>query len=673
MKGERILTHAPLILNKQQKAAIQYIGGPLLVLAGAGSGKTRVITQKIVHLIDDLNVSAKQICAVTFTNKAAQEMGHRLNLVLSHAKKKGLTVGTFHNLGLRFIKREYAKMGLPKKFSMMDDEDARQLLRGVLPKAKSQDRETVSTLLGQISLWKNSLLPIERWLEKHPEHIENQDYFTQYQAMLRACQGVDFDDLIVRPLQLMQENHEVRQIWQQRWRYILVDEYQDTNPAQYEFIKCLLGPYTQLTVVGDDDQSIYAWRGANPNNLKQLSQDFKNLEVIKLEQNYRSAGRILQAANALIANNEHVYSKQLWSELGPGDLLRVIQTSDDLQEAEQVVMDMISHKYQFGQEWSDYAILYRGNHQSRHFERLLRLQHVPYQISGGQSWFGRSEIKDMIAYLKLCSNFEDDSAFLRIINTPKRGVGEQTLKMLTEYAKSRGLPLLICADHLALSQNLQPQIRQTLMEFKQWIVQWSEQFDKENWSEYLYPFFASIGFEAYWYDEENNPVQAQKKMERVQELLDWMKRLHEKKPAASLADICHQLMLIDLLSKEENQEEGRVQLMTLHAAKGLEFPYVYLIGMEEGLLPHQHSMEEEHLPEERRLAYVGITRAQKGLVFSCAQKRKRGGEWVVSTPSRFLHELPEELLIWHQSDVSDPSFSKQLAKKHLSDLKSLLS
>ncbi len=661
-----------MILNPQQKAAIEYTEGPLLVLAGAGSGKTRVITQKIVHLIEQLKVPAKNICAVTFTNKAAQEMNHRIGLALSHGNKKGLSIGTFHHLGLQFIKKEYKAFGLPKRFSLLDDEDARQIFKRILPPAIASDKESVFNLLNQISLWKNAMYSFEELYKLYPEQHDVIGYFERYQGMLRACQAIDFDDLIVLPVQLMTQNAQILQAWQNRWRYILVDEYQDTNLAQYQLIKFLLGPYTQLTVVGDDDQSIYAWRGANPENLQQLTIDFKNLKVIKLEQNYRSSGHILHAANTLIANNQHVFTKKLWSELGPGELLRVIQSSDDMKEAEQVIMDLMSHKYQMSTDWGHYAILYRGNHQSRHLERILRMHHVPYQISGGQSWFGRSEIKDMLAYLKLTCNAEDDSAFLRVINTPKRGIGEQSLKALSEYAKLRGLPLLICADHLALDEYIQANIKKELEYFKNFIMLWRDEFQSSDWPEKLNTFFNAIGFEAYWYEESDNPVQAQKKLERVQELFDWIKRLHEQKPEMGLDDILHKLMLIDLLSQDNEQDEGRVQLMTLHAAKGLEFPYVYLVGMEEGLLPHQQSMEENLLAEERRLAYVGITRAQKALVFSCAQKRKKAGQWVVSEPSRFLSELPENLIVWQKSASADPIYSKNLAQSHLSSLKGLL-
>lgn len=364
----------------------------------------------------------------------------------------------------------------------------------------------------QFSLWKNSMLNTEELIEKHPQDIENIGYFSKYQAMLKACQAVDFDDLIVLPVQQMKANSILLHKWQQRFRFILVDEYQDTNLAQYEFIKCLLGPYTQLTAVGDDDQSIYAWRGANPENLKQLSKDFLELKMIKLEQNYRSTGRILQAANALIANNEHPFPKHLWSELGPGDMIRVIEAADDLKEAEQVIMDVLSHKYQHTSDWGDYAILYRGNHQSRHLENVLRQHHVPYQISGGQSLFARSEIKDMLAYLKLCLNHEDDTAFLRVINTPKRGIGEKSLQALSEYAKHRGLPLFICADHLALTTVLPESIREVLNQFKQWISMWSKCLDENTWSNDLGSFFADIGFEAYWYEDSDTTLQVQKKL-----------------------------------------------------------------------------------------------------------------------------------------------------------------
>lgn len=662
-----------MLLNPQQRAAIQYVKGPLLVLAGAGSGKTRVITQKIVHLIAELNVPAQQICAVTFTNKAALEMNHRIAKILSPAQKKGLSVGTFHNLGLQFIKREVKKLGLPKRFSLIDDEDARQILKNVLPKAKAQDRESLYAIGQQISLWKNSMRSYTDLLQEFPQDSEIVEYYRDYQGMLNACQAVDFDDLIVRPVELLKTDEAVSSTWKHRWRYILVDEYQDTNLAQYQFVQAFLGPHTQLTVVGDDDQSIYAWRGANPDNLRQLAQDFPHLELIKLEQNYRSSGHILQAANALIANNNHVFDKKLWSELGPGDMLKVIQAQDDVQEAEQVVMDLLSHKYQQGQHWGQYAILYRSNHQSRSLEKILRKHHVPYQISGGQSWFGRSEIKDMLAYLKLVSNFDDDAAFLRVINTPKRGIGEQTLKVLSEYAKLRGSGLLQCADHFAISEALAEKPREQLLQFKKWLQEWANIFNASDWSGSLYPFFTNIGFEAYWYEDNENPVQAQKKVERVGELIEWMQRLHQQNPQATLADILHKLMLIDLLADDDEPEEGAVQLMTLHAAKGLEFPYVYLIGMEEGILPHQQCLEESAIAEERRLAYVGITRAQKSLVFSCAQKRKKAGEWAICVPSRFLSELPEHLLVWQGGEKADPLLSRQLAKNHLASLKELLS
>ena len=555
----------------------------------------------------------------------------------------------------------------------MDEEDARQILKNVLPKAKAQDRESVYTIGQQISLWKNSMHSYTDLFQAYPQESEVIEYYQSYQAMLQACQAVDFDDLIVRPVSLLKTNEEVRLHWQHRWRYILVDEYQDTNLAQYQFIQALLGPHTQLTVVGDDDQSIYAWRGANPDNLRQLAHDFPDLELIKLEQNYRSSGHILQAANALIAHNNHVFDKKLWSELGPGDLLKVIQAQDDVQEAEQVVMDLLSHKYQQGKNWSEYAVLYRSNHQSRILEKILRQHHVPYQISGGQSWFGRSEIKDLLAYLKLVSNFDDDAAFLRVINTPKRGIGEQTLRVLSEYAKLRGRGLLESADHFAIMDELAEKPREQLIQFKKWLQEWAAVFANQDWSASLYPFFANIGFEAYWYEDNENPVQAQKKVERVGELMEWMQRLHQKNPDASLADILHKLMLIDLLAEDEVSEEGAVQLMTLHAAKGLEFPYVYLIGMEEGILPHQQCLEDVAIAEERRLAYVGITRAQKSLVFSCAQKRKKAGEWTICLPSRFLSELPEHLLIWQGGEKADPLLARQRAKNHLASLKELLS
>ena len=374
----------------------------------------------------------------------------------------------------------------------------------------------------------------------------------------------------------------------------------------------------------------------------------------------------------MISNNPHVFSKTLWSELGPGEALRVLCCKDEPEEAEQVIADLIHHKIRARTTYSDYAILYRGNHQARVFEVVLRQHGIPYRISGGQSWFARTEVKDMFAYMKLLCNAADDAAFLRVINTPKRGIGEATLIALGQYAQTRGQSLYACCDHLALTEQVGEAPRQALFGFKQWIESLKSRCDSASVLDALRELVETSGYEMYLYDQCEAPLQAQKRMENVWALIAWVERLLAKEKEWSLQDVIQRLMLIDLLEQSDDNEVDAVQLMTLHAAKGLEFPYVYLVGMEEGLLPHRVSIEEDHLEEERRLAYVGVTRAQKALCFSLAKQRRRAGELYECTPSRFLDELPEATLEWFGRGNRTETESKALARSHLSGLKALL-
>ncbi|MBI2785449.1 MAG: UvrD-helicase domain-containing protein [Legionella longbeachae] len=664
------------MLNSQQMAAVHYIDGPLLVLAGAGSGKTRVITQKIGYLINTCGYAAKNIYAVTFTNKAANEMRARVAAVLPSANRRGLKVATFHTLGLSILKRDFALCDLKKGFSIFDSEDCLQILRGFLPANRASEREFTLQIQQRISRWKNELLNPEQVI-KNPEDIplyeEAALLYPRYQQALKAYNAVDFDDLIRLPVSLLNEHPSVLEYWQNKIRHLLVDEYQDSNTSQYLLVKMLTGIRAHFTVVGDDDQSIYAWRGAKPENLNQLQHDYPQLKIIKLEQNYRSTNIILHAANHLIAHNQHLFEKKLWSEFGHGELLRIVRCKDEQDEAEQVVADLISHKMRTRTQYGDYAILYRGNHQSRVFEKVLRHYGISYHISGGQSWFAKTEVKDAFAYLKLLCNEADDAAFLRVINTPKRGIGEASLDALGRYAQGRGISLYTAADHLALSEHIVDKTRAALLTFKSWLEEIKKRLTTESITECLKQMVEASGYEAHVYEQCDTPAKAQKKMDNVWELLEWVGRLLAKNPQQSLAEVINKLILIDILEQADEHNNENLQLMTLHASKGLEFPYVYLVGMEEELLPHRVSIDEDQIEEERRLAYVGITRAQKGLCFTLAKQRRRAGEFQDCLPSRFLDELPTEHLEWFGKNVErSEEQSKNLAKAHLAGLKNML-
>lgn len=665
------------MLNPQQEAAVRYIDGPLLVLAGAGSGKTRVITRKIAWLIQQCGYQARNIYAVTFTNKAANEMRQRMVSVLSAADRRGLKVATFHTLGLQIIRRDVACCGLKKGFSIFDSEDCLQLIRQYLPAGKANEREFPLQVQQQISRWKNDLLThsqVEKLSVENEIAESAQQIYLSYIKALQAYNAVDFDDLIRLPVSLLRNDSSVREYWQNRIRHLLVDEYQDSNACQYELVKCLTGVAARFTVVGDDDQSIYAWRGARPENLAQLQKDFPKLKVIKLEQNYRSTTRILLAANQLISHNPHLFEKALWSKLGAGELLRVVVCRNEQDEAEQVVADLITHKLRHGSNFHDYAILYRGNHQSRIFEKVLRHHGLPYSISGGQSWFARSEVKDIFAYCRLLVNESDDAAFLRALNSPRRGVGEATLDKLGHYAQQQEKSLFQCADHLALQDLLTEKPRTALRDFKAWISAGKQSLKHRPVLEVLRQIVEESGYEASLYEQSDTPAKAEKRMNNVWELVDWIGRLLEKDEQASLADVINKLILIDILEKNDEQQGDQIQLMTLHASKGLEFPYVYLVGMEEELLPHRSSIESDDIEEERRLAYVGITRAQKELCMTLARQRRREGEMKDCLPSRFLEELPTDSLEWFGKNVERcPQKAQAVAKNHLDGLKALLS
>ncbi|WP_375321428.1 DNA helicase Rep [Aliivibrio logei] len=667
-------------LNPQQDEAVKFVSGPCLVLAGAGSGKTRVITNKIAYLVQTCGYKARNIAAVTFTNKAAREMRERVGQTLNKQESRGLMVSTFHSLGLDIIRREYKVLGLKAGFSLFDDQDQLALLKELTEKQIDGDKDLLRQLLSSISNWKNDMLTPAQ--VKGFARSEQDQLFAfcygMYLAQMKAYNALDFDDLISLPVLLLRTNQEVRERWQMKIRYLLVDEYQDTNTSQYELVKLLVGERGRLTVVGDDDQSIYSWRGAKPQNLVLLNEDYPNLRVIKLEQNYRSTSRILRVANILIANNPHVFEKRLFSEIPDGEQIKVLTAKDDEHEAERVVGEIIAHRFLNRTDYKDYAVLYRGNHQSRLIEKSLMQNRVPYKISGGTSFFSRAEIKDIMAYLRLLTNPDDDNAFLRVVNTPRREIGPVTLEKLGTYANMRGKSLFEASFEMGLEQTLTGRGLESLRRFSHWVVSISENAERGNTVEAVRSLVKDIHYEDWLYETSTSAKAAEMRMKNVSDLYLWIVADLEgdnyDNEEKTLKEVVQRLTLRDMMERGEDEDGAdQVQLMTLHASKGLEFPYVFLIGAEEGILPHQVSMDEDNVDEERRLAYVGITRAQKELTFTLCKERRQYGELIRPEPSRFLEELPHDDLDWEMKKPKPTQEERmERGKSNIANLRAML-
>ena len=666
-------------LNPGQNEAVKYVSGPCLVLAGAGSGKTGVICQKIAYLIQKCDYKARNIAAVTFTNKAAREMKERIVKMLGKDSTRGLTVSTFHSLGLDIVRREIKTLGYKPGFTLFDDQDSLSLLKELTMDELDGDKDLLSKLQSKISNWKNDLLLPDAVL-KMAHEADSQEYaefYQRYHQHMKAYNALDFDDLILIPTLLLKNYPEVRERWRSKIRYLLVDEYQDTNASQYELVKLIAGERGRLTVVGDDDQSIYSWRGAKPENLVLLGKDFPQLKLIKLEQNYRSSGRILKCANILIANNPHVYDKALFSELAYGVELRVVQTKNEEDEVSRIIGELIGHRFMNRSHYKDYAILYRGNHQSRLLEKALMTNRIPYKISGGTSFFSRSEIKDVMAYLRVLVNPDDDNAFLRIVNVPKRELGPATLEKLGNYANMRQISMFAASFELGLEQTLTGRALMKMQAFTQWLVDIGDQAERGDTAAVLRSMIREINYEDFLYETSPSAKAAEMRMKNVTELFSWVTQMLEgsdDEEPMTLPQIVTRLTLRDMMERNEDEDNSdQVQLMTLHASKGLEFPYVFLIGMEEGLLPHQTSIDEGSVEEERRLAYVGITRAQRELIFTYARERRQFGEVSRTEASRFLHELPQDDLNWELGQVKKTeAYKEQSAKQGMASLRAQL-
>ena len=665
-------------LNPGQNEAVKYVSGPCLVLAGAGSGKTGVICQKVAYLIQKCDYKARNIAAVTFTNKAARELKDRIKKMLGKDLTRGLTVSTFHSLGLDIVRREIKILGYKPGFTLFDDQDSLALLKDLTMDELDGDKDLLSKLQSTISNWKNDIMLPDAAIKSASDAstLEYAELYARYQQHMKAYNALDFDDLILIPTLLLKNYEEVRTRWRNKIRYMLVDEYQDTNTSQYELIKLITGERGRLTVVGDDDQSIYSWRGARPQNLVLLGKDYPHLKLIKLEQNYRSSGRILKCANILIANNPHVYDKALFSELAYGVELRVLQAKNEEHEIERVVGELIGHRFLNKSQFKHYAILYRGNHQSRLLEKALMLNRIPYKISGGTSFFSRAEIKDVMAYLRVLVNPDDDNAFLRIVNVPRRELGPATLEKLGNYANIRKISMFAASFELGLEQTLTGRGLINIQRFTHWLVGVSDQCERGDTSAVLRSMIREINYEDWLYDTSPSAKGAEMRMKNVTELFSWVNQMLEgtdDEDPMTLAQIVTRLTLRDMMERSEDEDNAdQVQLMTLHASKGLEFPYVFMIGMEEGLLPHQASIDEGSVEEERRLAYVGITRAQRELIFTYAKERRQFGEVSRTEVSRFLHELPQDDLSWELGQVKKTdAHKKESALKGVANLRGL--
>ena len=660
-------------LNAPQREAVKYLDGPLLVLAGAGSGKTRVITQKIAYLIQSCGFAPKEIAAITFTNKAAREMQERVSQLLAGVNTKGLTIATFHSLGMQILRQEAEVLGYKKQFSILDSSDSYKILSDILA---TTDKQLLRKTQWQISSWKNAFLTPDQAKATADEDltVAAAKVYQIYQQTLKAYQAVDFDDLIKLPVELFEQHPAVLNKWQHKLKYLLIDEYQDTNACQYKLVKLLTGAEGNFTAVGDDDQAIYGWRGADVENLRQLTQDFTRLKVIKLEQNYRSTVRILRAANQVISNNPKLFEKKLWSELGMGDLIQVSAARDDEHEAESVVMKLMAHKFENRTTYADYAILYRGNHQARIFEQHLRNHKIPYTISGGQSFFDKAEIKDLVSYLRLIANEDDDPAFIRAATTPKKGIGNTTLERLGEYASLHKISLFAAAFEGEFQRELGGRQLDDLLTFCQYINKLQERASKDPAGEVLNEMLTAIQYESFLYDSEE-PRSAEAKWKNVLDFVAWLTRKGEDQGDGETRDLLNLTQMVALMSMLEGREDGEpdaVKLSTLHAAKGLEFGHVFLIGVEEGILPHRESVDTDRIEEERRLMYVGITRAQKSLNISWCKKRKRAGETEICQPSRFIEELPSDDIRHFGNPSADPAASKEHGKERMAQIRAML-
>ncbi len=656
-------------LNPAQVNAVKYTSGPLLVLAGAGSGKTRVITHKIAYLIQCCSISAKQITALTFTNKAAEEMQERVSTMIHGLNTRGLNLCTFHSLGLKILRSEAHAIGYKSNFSLFDSYDCGKIINDIL---NTTDKSLIREMQSQISLWKNACISPEQLMGDADNELGRMQaqVYRSYQDMLKTYHACDFDDLIKIPVELLSNNLAILHKWQLKIRYLLIDEYQDTNIIQYQLIKLLCGSQGNFTAVGDDDQSIYGWRGANSENLNLLKNDYSNLEIIKLEQNYRSTHTILNAANQVIQNNPKLFVKKLWSEYGAGEAIRILSCSSEEAEAETVARKIMLHQLHKNCKFSDYAILYRGNHQARILEQALRNYKLPYTVAGGQSFFEKPEIKDVMAYLRLINNSDDDNAFIRALTTPKRGIGQVTLDKLVNYAKGRNLSLFSALSEEGFAAQVTGSAYENIKLFGNFLTNLKQRQHSLAAGDLVTELLDGIGYEKYLYENEEGKG-GEKRFHNVKSFVQWITNKSQDEQR-SLSDLVQTVSLVTLLNGRGEEAPNAIKLSTIHAAKGLEYPYVFIISCEEGILPHAEALNQGTLDEERRLMYVGITRARYELTLSYCEKRRKAGALETCTRSRFIAEIGGQNVVDESLRKNEKIENKVELSDKLSSLRALL-
>ncbi len=669
-------------LNPQQREAVRHTEGPLLVLAGAGSGKTKVITTRVCYLLEQCNVPAENILAVTFTNKAAREMQERVHAMVGK-RGEGIILSTFHSLGVRILRREIGRLGYKKNFAIYSTSDQvgtiRQVMRDISLDGKKIDAEAV---LWKISAAKNALLGPDRFPIRYGDDVETvaAQVYPRYQSALKACNAIDFDDIIMLTVKLLQEHPDVRERWQERFRYIMVDEYQDTNPSQYLFISLLSARYKNLCVVGDDDQSIYGWRGADVEKILAFEGDNPGCRVIKLEQNYRSTGNILAAANSVIRNNAKRNDKTLWTASGPGRPIDLVVTVDDEEEATTVVERIQLECFKQKLTYKDFAILYRTNAQSRAFEEQLRFESIPYVLIGGMQFYERKEVKDALCYLKVLDNLQDEQSLLRIVNFPRRGIGDTTLLRINQWSQEKGITLYEAFGRVGEMGDTAPAVREKVLAFHALLSEEAERFRAPGpLADRVAGLFKRLKIEDELYRTNDDPNAARRRVENVEQIVNSLAGFEERNFGATLTMFLERVALLDEARQGKDRKEhgeDAVTLMSLHSSKGLEFPFVFLVGLEEEILPHGKSLNEGlSLDEERRLMYVGITRARRHLTITRCLYRKKYGKMQERLPSRFLEEIPAELVNLQNGAVAgtkSPEDEAQLADDFFSRMKAML-
>ncbi|CAL4325802.1 ATP-dependent DNA helicase Rep [Buchnera aphidicola (Eriosoma grossulariae)] len=638
-------------LNLIQEKAVKCVKGPCLVLAGAGSGKTKVIISKIIYLINNCNYNIKNIAAMTFTNKAAQEMKYRISEILGQKYLNELQISTFHTLGMEIIKSDIHYLGRNANFLLFDEHDQLNLLNDITKKKFKKNKLLLKKLLSSISKWKMQLIDPKQAKNIVKTDIDSlfANYYDIYHQHLITYNILDFDDLIYLPTLLLKKYLSVKNKWSEKIQYFLVDEYQDTNTSQYEFIKLLSNKRSDFTLVGDNNQSIYSWRGACSQNFSLLKTDFPNITIIKMEQNYRSTGRILRVANILISHNNNEFEKKLFSELDYGSKIKILVLQNEEKEAKKIIQVIYSHKNRFNNKYSDYAILYRGNYQARLFEKELIKYDIAYEISGSNSFFSRGEIKDLLSYLRLIDNQNDDLAFLRVVNIPSRSIGTVTINKLIKWSSIHKKSLFFASLDMGLQTQLNRYSLKKLRNFSIWIKNIIQEFNASPIIA-LKKLIHDINYKEWIKKSIKDIHKIQSSINNIDLFIKWiieMLKGNNIQKSMTLSQIITHFTLRDVFYDINNNNKiDKLQLMTLHASKGLEFKYVFIIGMEEGILPHYNGMDNDNLDEERRLIYVGITRAKKQLVFTLCKQRNQYGQIFSTIPSRFLLELPQDDLYW---------------------------